>query len=267
MKTVDKALALLGQFTTQTPEWGLSELARQTGTDKATTLRLMGSLVRGGLAEQDAASRRYRLGPGVLRLAHVREASAPVAALVRPVLERLSAATGETAHASIFTGQALVQAGTVEPQRPTRVHLDPAETLWLHATASGIACLSRADAATVAAALAPAGGLVRLTPATCTDPDALRARIAAARAAGHAVADQTYEDDVVGIAAAFLDAAGRPAGAIAVAAPAARAGGSARPAIAEAVMMAAAEITSRLGGTVPPCEDAAAMTARQEGTG
>ncbi|RUW90138.1 IclR family transcriptional regulator, partial [Mesorhizobium sp. M8A.F.Ca.ET.059.01.1.1] len=40
MKSVDRALYLLSYFTVQEPEWGLSDLARKSKVDKATTLRI-----------------------------------------------------------------------------------------------------------------------------------------------------------------------------------------------------------------------------------
>ncbi|MEC7141747.1 MAG: helix-turn-helix domain-containing protein, partial [Pseudomonadota bacterium] len=62
MTTVDKALSLLEYFSDLRPEIGLSEFARLSGFDKSAALRMLGALVRAGFVEQDAQSRKYRLG-------------------------------------------------------------------------------------------------------------------------------------------------------------------------------------------------------------
>jgi len=88
MRTVDKAMNLLNYFSTEKPEYGLSELAREAGLDKATTLRIMVSLARHGFIEQHPETKKYRLGNSVLRLARIREATG--ADLVQPLRKAMA---------------------------------------------------------------------------------------------------------------------------------------------------------------------------------
>ncbi|MFT5111764.1 MAG: DNA-binding IclR family transcriptional regulator [Parasphingorhabdus sp.] len=69
MQTTDKALSLLSQFSESRPQIGLSEFARLARFDKATTRRLLISLIRNGLVEQHPETRKYRLGASILSLA------------------------------------------------------------------------------------------------------------------------------------------------------------------------------------------------------
>ena len=72
MSTVDKAISLLDLFSVETPEHGLTEIARRSGFDKATTRRLLVSLARHGFIEQDVGT---RVGPRrLLRESHSRKA-------------------------------------------------------------------------------------------------------------------------------------------------------------------------------------------------
>ena len=89
MRTVDKAIELLGLFSEREPEIGLSEISRRAKFDKATSRRLLLALAKHGMVEQNPDDRRYRIGPGVLRLARVREATMPLAAIVQPVPDSL----------------------------------------------------------------------------------------------------------------------------------------------------------------------------------
>ena len=107
MGTVTKALSLLRHFSRTEPAIGLSDLARRSGLNKATVYRLMTELTAGGLVEQAGDGRAYRLGPEVLRLAALREATTPLLAVARDVLDQLSRSTGETAHVSLVQGTRL----------------------------------------------------------------------------------------------------------------------------------------------------------------
>lgn len=247
--TVAKALSLLDLFSERRPHAGLSDIARLAGIDKATTHRLLAALAHHGLVEQDQASRQYRLGAAVLRLARIREATYPDTALILPILERLSAETGETAHASLFAGNRLATIGVVESARSSRVSLTPSEELPLHATASGIAFLAYQSEDAITRHLA--APLAAITTHTITDAAVIRKEIAAARRNGFATADQTLEFDVFGIAAPLFDGDGFSRGAIAVATPRHRITPALRTAIAEAVVAAAGEASRKLGGAPP----------------
>lgn len=204
MKTIDKAMTLLGFFLPSTPEWGLSDLARSAGMDKVTTMRILNSLAANGVIEQHPETRKYRLGTAVLRLARIREASFPVIALLQPILETLSEETGETAHASLAAGSAMTTIAIAEPHRATRVFVDPAQPLPLHATASGLVYLAHADD-DLFQDISTRLELRPYTPGTLKSAGELRARIDQIRADGYAVSALTFEDDVIGVAAPIFD--------------------------------------------------------------
>lgn len=52
MSTIDKAFALISQFSTERSMIGLSEMTKLTGIDKTTTRRLLLSLAKNGMLEQ-----------------------------------------------------------------------------------------------------------------------------------------------------------------------------------------------------------------------
>ena len=89
MKTVDKAMTLLRQFSLDRLEIGLNDLSRMTGEDKAVTRRLLLSLAKHGFVEQDPDTRKYFLGPGFLALARLREATVPMVRAAQVVSEWL----------------------------------------------------------------------------------------------------------------------------------------------------------------------------------
>ena len=142
MGTVSKALSLLDILAGPEARLGLTEIARASGFDKATTRRLLVELKANGLVEQDDTSRDYMLGPSLLRLGRLREARFPFARIADPVVRALAEATGETAHASEYGGGVLASVAVQASDKSNRVIVNLGERLPLHATASGLAVLA-----------------------------------------------------------------------------------------------------------------------------
>lgn len=251
MGTVAKALSLLTYFSRARPLIGLSDMARLSGLNKATTHRLLSELESAGFVEQVAAGREYRLGAVYLRLAALREQAVPMRDLAAGVLADLSVETCETAHFSILQGDLLVAtAHAYSPVHGTRVTMDDAQYLTLHATSSGLAVLAYGDAGLVDAVLA--APLEARTPETITDPAQIRAVLADIRVHGVAESVSGFEQDVHSHAAPIFDAHGAPLGAMAVAAPVARMTPDLRATIRARVHAAALRLTRALGGFPPP---------------
>lgn len=247
--TVLKALSLLEFFSEVEPEIGLSELARRAGLDKSAVHRMLGAMTESGLVEQQSDTRLYRLGAGVLRLARVRETAFPISSLVENVLAELSEKTGETAHASLISGNSLGNIGTRESKRGNRVSLIAGEVLPFHSTASGIATLAFGDENLLKKVLSRQ--LVSKTRFTITDTDQIKERVALVRKNGFSESNQTNEEDVHGMAAPVFDRSGLACGAVSVSTPSHRVTEDGRALSIRAVLRAAREITAGQGGRVP----------------
>jgi IclR family transcriptional regulator, acetate operon repressor len=254
--TVAKALSLLNHFSEAEPEIGLSELARRAGIDKATVHRMLLVMCDSGILEKRDDTRGYRLGAGVLRLARVREAAFPLSQAFQQALDRLSAEIGETAHASLISGQALATIGISESNRGSRVSLVAGEILPFHCTASGLAVLAYSRPELVERVLREP--LARRTRRTITDPDVLRGCLQDLGRAGFAEADQTNEDDVHGIAVPVFDLDGSVLGAVALATPAHRMTPDLRLRAISALFHEAGKLGDTLGARPPAAFRAAA---------
>ncbi|TGQ74407.1 MAG: IclR family transcriptional regulator [Mesorhizobium sp.] len=246
MGTVGKAISLLELFTVDQSELGLSDLARRSGFDKATTRRLLVALTARGFIEQDATTRHYRLGAGLSRLARIREARFPFLQTAVPLVRDLATTTAETVHLSEFGIDRLVTIHVEHPARANRVNVDIGQLLPMHSTASGIAYLAFARDETVKACLA--GPLDVFTAHTLTEPDAISRSMSEARERGYSISDQGLEEGVISVAAAILAADGFALGTIAVAAPKSRTTAADIAQRGLAVVAAAREISMRLNG-------------------
>jgi DNA-binding IclR family transcriptional regulator len=251
MGTTTKALSLLTHFNHGRLEIGLSDLTRLSGMNKATVYRLMSELQEVGFVEQVDGARSYRLGPQVLRLAALREASVPILSASRRVLRELSEETGETTHLSLLQGDQLASLShAYAPQHATKVMMEDAEVLTFHGTASGLAVLGFAEPGFVERVLS--APLVARTAQTETDPGAIRALIAEVQATGMAQSVGGFEAEVHSHAVPIFGPDRAVMGALAVAAPTSRMTDNQRIAIPRALRAAGLALTERIGGACPP---------------
>lgn len=93
---VDRALSILTCFDGESPKLTLAELADRTGLYKSTLLRLAASLERADCLRrfEDGS---FALGPALLKLGELYQASFDLEQYVMPALRRLSVQTGESA--------------------------------------------------------------------------------------------------------------------------------------------------------------------------
>ena len=268
MSTVLKALHLLDLFTRSQPQIGLSDLARLAGVNKATCFRLMADLCAAGLAEQVDASKEYRLGPALLRLAALREANVPLRDAALPDLQALARQTGETAHLSLLVGTDLRPlAHAYSSAHASKITMEDVRVFPFHATSSGLAVLTFQPPTFREAVFARP--MPALTAQTQTDPAVLRQRLGQIERQGFAESHGTFEADVTSFAVPLFDALGRCTGALSTAAVASRVGPAQSRLIRTALITTARRIIALWGGCLPPTLDTiwtASETLAQEPT-
>lgn len=252
MSTVAKTLKLLEYLKTTSPELGLSQFTKLSGYDKASTHRRLTELVNAGFLEQDPATKTYRLGVALSRLALVREQSFPVGESAKRCVRRLHEQVRETAHVSVIQGKEglSVLAHVDDQSHGNRVYVEPADVLPFHATSAGAVALAFSDQMFRDEALGR--GFKEITNRTETDPALLRLHIEDARRCGFGRSEGAYETDVFSIAAPLFNREGKCAGAIAVVLPKARLTPEAEALIMRRLAEAAEDLTREWGGSMPP---------------
>lgn len=254
MTSISKALRLLSHFSVSRPEIGLSQLCRIAGRDKATTYRHLQALETAGFVEQNSTTKQYRLGPAVMQLAQVREATVPRNEGAKPALSALADATGETAHVSVLSGQTVYGLCDCEsPHHSIRAVID-LNTFPLHATASGLCALAFGPKNLFDVALANLEAFTATTPTTEAE---LKALVATVRDTGFGRANQSFANETHGLSAPVFDHSGQLAGAIAVACVATRLTPDLEQTIKSELVIAARDITRNWGGAIPAQIEAA----------
>ena len=100
---------------------GVSELARELGVHKSSASRLLATLQAGGVVDVDAASGRYELGAGILRLAARAAGHLDLGQISLPFLRDLAERSGETAYLSVRRGEHRVAVQEVESANQIRM--------------------------------------------------------------------------------------------------------------------------------------------------
>lgn len=246
MGTVSKALGLLDFLKDIDASYGLTDLARLSGFDKATTRRLLLELVANGFVEQDEVTRAYMLGPTLQMLGRAREERFPLYKTAYPIVKQLSEVTGETVHAAEYGAGVLISICTEQSDKANRVILTTGQKLPLHATASGMAFLAASTPQFVESIMRKP--MEAFTKATPTDRDTLLTSIQETKVRGYSISNQSLEDGVHSVAAAIIDNRGKPIGSIAVAMPTSRTSQASIEANGTLVRQAAQNISLRLYG-------------------
>jgi DNA-binding IclR family transcriptional regulator len=171
-------------------------VARELQLPVPTVHRILAALKQLGYVQQDATSKRFRLGPAAMSLAARTSTLSDLRAVAIEPLRRLAQSLGET---SLLTGlnsarDASVCLERVESPQPLRLSVEPGRQLPLHAGASQKALLAFMEPSEMESLLARP--LERLCRATVSDARRLREELRATRERGFAV---SYEETNLGV--------------------------------------------------------------------
>jgi len=198
LKTLDGALALLTYFTVRQPTWGVRELAKHSGVHYAVVHRVLATFAANGFLVQDAATGKYSLGLRLFELGQVVRKSFSPDEIVRPVLEKLAAQSGETVFLSWLDGHEGLCVGLVQSQHQLRFSIELGERFPLHAGAHAKAMLAFQDDAFRAEVYRQ--GMEKTGPHTRLDRDTIEHQLDEVRAQGWAYTREEAAASVAGLA-------------------------------------------------------------------
>lgn len=98
----------------------LVDVARETGLNKVTARRILFTLVKEGLVDQDAETGYFRLGMGITELAQSATNYQGIHGLAYPAMVRLAEMTGDTVYLSLRHGMEAICLDRVEGSFPIK---------------------------------------------------------------------------------------------------------------------------------------------------
>lgn len=218
-RSLTKGLLILEAFAADKPEWGIRELARALKINPASVHRLATTLRSMGFLEQDPTSRRYSLGPRVLKLAALYTHQNPLRDVALRVFEKY---VDRFAHSIYLIALArkfeAVYLAVIEGHAPLKVAVEPGGFTGLHSTAAGRVLLSHQTEDYIEAFIS-LGKLRAFTPRTITSSEKLRRELQLTREQGYAINDGEQFEDVGAVAVPVYNRDGKVTSSVSLAYP------------------------------------------------
>lgn len=205
MTSLARGLSVIRAFDGRHPNLTIAEVAKITGLSRAAARRCLYTLTRLDYAGSDG--RTFFLRPKILALGYAFLSSAPFAATIEPVLERVSETLHESASAGVLDEDEVVYVARVATKRIMSEALNVGSRLPAHCTSMGRVLLAQLARDALDAYLERAE-LKPLTARTVTSRDELRRVIDQVRHRGYALVDQELEIGLRSIAVPIRNAAG-----------------------------------------------------------
>jgi DNA-binding IclR family transcriptional regulator len=137
IQSVSHALDILESFTKTEDELGVTVLSKKLGLHKNNVFRLLATLEHRGYIEQNKATENYRLGPRTLQIGAIFFEQRECRRKARPILEGLTAATGETTVVAVLRGNKVIYMDSVESTKTVRAISRIGSMLPAHCAAVG----------------------------------------------------------------------------------------------------------------------------------
>ena len=242
VRAVERAMQILSAFDGQHETLGVSEVAQATGLHKATTHRILMTLLNGGFLERAGDGERYRLGLrlmemglGALRGLDFRRAAFPY---MQQLVDRFQ----ETCTLSVFDRGQMLYVEVVYGEHSLTIAARVGRHLPAHCTASGKVLLAFLPPEVTEPILH--GPLAVYTEKTITSPAQLCEELSLVRQRGYALTDEEFEEGIRAISAPIRDIDGKVIAAMSIPFPTSRLKPERIPEIAHALMEAANAVSA-----------------------
>ncbi len=246
-ETAGRVIDVLLLFTNGPHDLGVSAIARELGLSKAVVHRILQTLTARGMVTPDPGTRRYRLGPTAATLGARALRESDLRSVAAGHLRRLRERTQETVTLTALVAGGRTYVDQIVGAHEVKMTVEVGRRFPLHAGASGKCLLAFLPDGEREAVLA--AGLGALTGDTVTDPDVLRAELAAVRARGWAASRGERQADAGSVAAPLLGLDGDVRGGISVCGPLSRFTPDFITGCAPHVVATARDISAGLGWT------------------
>lgn len=243
---ISNVIDVLRCFSIEEPLQGVTEIAVQVGLHKSTVSRILATLENENIVERDPLSRRFRLGLGIITLAGPLLADLDVRKVAHPVLSELSAQTGETSALVLWNGTESITVEQVVSKNNVK-HTSPLGTSYGTAYSASVQVFLALEEEDRVRQLLLSQTVVHPSPDNAS-LDAYLARLRDVHRQGYAVNYGETSAEEVGIAVPVHDHRGNVAAAVLISAPRFRVDQDQRDALVAACVLAAKDVTRRLGG-------------------
>ena len=184
----------------------IAEVTRRTGIPRTASRRYLLSLCHFGYAETDG--KQFWLTPRVLRLGQGYLEAARLPRLVRPFIQQLSTATGETVNVSVLDDHEVLYIARSNSPRLVSIGFHPGARAPAHVVSPGVVLLSNWKAAALTKWISR-HEFAAFTSSTVTEGGAFLERVNRAREQGYWFIAGQLDAGLTGVAIPLRDRRGR----------------------------------------------------------
>ncbi len=220
VKSIDRALEILGCFTFERCHLNLGELKELLGLSKSTLFRLLQTLAKNRIVSYDPNSNRYSLGMRLFELGEIAVSSTTLRQIASPFLDFLEAESGYPALVGILDEGELVYIDGRPGRKPVPLFgTRHGKRQPPHRGAVGKALMAYLPDGEIDPLLGRYP-LQRLTPRSITDTSKFKESLDEVRQMGYAYEEGELVEGVIGIAAPVRNHAGKVVASVGVVFPA-----------------------------------------------
>ena len=196
ISSLQRALDILSLFGPQTPELGITDIAKALNLHKSTASGLVYTLERNGYIAQNPENRRYHLGLQLVERAGVLLDQIEIRKIAMPELEDLRDWASESVNLAILEENQIIYIERLLTDKSLGFRNHIGKRAWPHSTALGKAILSHLPRQQALAVL-QSYPLESMTQNTITDIDVLMRQFENFRRQGYAI--EREENEIGGL--------------------------------------------------------------------
>jgi len=215
IQSLERAFAILRALAVKPAR--ISELAGIVSLPKSTVARMLATLELVGAVVRDDTNQTYRIGEGLAQLAAPMDFTTSLVVSIKPHLAQLASSIGEAAGFSVPEGYAMHYLVQVDSARPIQVRDYSGTSAPMHVSPAGLCLMAQWPEAELTRYLSRP--LERNTPASVTDPAAIRQRLVRIRLDGYAWIHEEFAEGLSSVAAPVTNGQRRLVGALTVHGP------------------------------------------------
>lgn len=245
VRAVERALQILNSFDDEHSERGVSEISTLVGLHKATTHRILTTLLNYGFIERSSDGLKYRLGMQLVDLGFKVTRRMDLRREALPFISNLAQKIDEAVDLSVFDQMQVLYVEMIQSHHALTIAATVGQRLPAYCTASGKLFLSMFPADQLEEYLKRP--LQSFTRNTITDPDMIKKNLEEVRNNGFALDDEEFEVGVRAIAAPIFNQNKNIVAAVGIPGPASRLTHERLLEITPPLLQTTTEISNRLG--------------------
>ncbi len=244
--SIEKALAILMEFTGGSREMGTVELSQKLGLHSATVSRILQILKQKGFLQINKKTRKFTLGPSTFELGKTifRSFNGNLLNLAMPYLIDLREEVGETVVLETMSGKSPVVTYIAQGRRSLSILPAIGDRVPFHVSPGAKAMIAFADSKIIDALLGKK--MESFTPYTVTDRETLKRQLKEVRRTGVAFCGEEMAIGVNAIGVPVFDHGNRAVAAVVIAGLASRVGLDITSPLVIALRTTAREISAQL---------------------